>query len=337
MKKILVFVLILGVMLMQTACGIAKPEPNKQDAAKLTKVKLILDYVPNTNHTGIYVAKEKGYYEKEGIDLEIVEPVGGVTNTLIATGKGDFGISYQEDVTYARAGKDKLPIKAIATIIQHNTSGMASLKAKGIETPKDFEGKTYAGWGSPAEAAVLKAIMKSEGADPTKLKIVAADNLNYGALGKDIDLMWFFWAWDAIPAKEEGLDLNFVFLKDYDKRLDYYTPVIVTNEDMMNNKPELVKSFLAATQKGYEDVIENPDEGAEIISKYVTSYDKNILKKSQEYLAAKYIDDSEHWGEMKSEVWKGYMDFMKENHLIDEVIKPEECFTNEFLPYNNLK
>ncbi|MGP1570359.1 MAG: ABC transporter substrate-binding protein [Eubacteriales bacterium] len=337
MKKIFIFTIILSLLILQTSCAHKSIHMSLVNEKELTKVKLILDFVPNTNHTGIYVAKEKGYYGQEGIDLDIVEPVDGVANTLVATGKGDFGISYQEDVTYARTGNEKLPIKAIATIVQHNTSGIVSVKSKGISIPHDFEGKTYAGWGSPAEAAVLKAIMKASGADPSKLKIVVADNLDYSALNKEIDLMWFFWAWDVIPAKEAGIDLNFISLQNYDNRLDYYTPVIVTNENIIQKNPNLARAFLKATQRGYEYAIKNPDEGAKIISKYVTSYDENVLKKSQEYLSDKYIDDSEHWGKMKREVWKGYMDFMKENDLIENMVEPEECFTNEFLPYNEQK
>lgn len=333
MKKILICLLVFSMVVM-TACGDGKNENAIKKVQKNQKVTLILDFIPNTNHTGIYIAKEKGYYKEEGIDLEITEPIDGVSNTLVATGKGDFGISYQEDVTYAKTARNKLPIRAIATLIQHNTSGIASAKEKGIEAPKDFEGRTYAGWGSPAEEAVLRAIMKAGGADPEKLNMIVADDLNYTALAKGIDLLWLFWAWDVVPAQNAGVELNFVPLATYDKRLDYYTPIIVANEDVLKNNPKMVRAFLRATARGYKDAIEDPGLGAEIMSKYVISYDKEILKKSQEYLAGKYIDDSENWGEMKSEVWEGYMDFMKENGLIEKIVDPKECFTNEFLPYN---
>ena len=91
----------------------------------------------------MYVALDKGYYEEEGLDVEIIEPTDGATATLIAQQKGTFGISYQEDVTIALTSADPLPIKAVATLIQHNTSGFVSLADSGIESPADFEGKTY--------------------------------------------------------------------------------------------------------------------------------------------------------------------------------------------------
>ena len=112
----------------------------KTDSDELDEVTVILDYVANTNHTGMYVALDQGMYEAEGLKVNIVEPTEGATATLIAVGKGDFGISYQEDVTIALASKDPLPIKAIATIIQHNTSGFVTAADKDITSPKDFEG-----------------------------------------------------------------------------------------------------------------------------------------------------------------------------------------------------
>lgn len=334
MKRIFALALVLCLALTQMACKAPKVEEFKKEQVELKKVTLILDYVPNTNHTGFYVGKAKGFFEEEGIDLEIVEPVDGITNALVAKGTGDFGISYQEDVTYARVNEQPLPIRAIATIIQHNTSGLVSVKEKGIKTPKDFEGKTYAGWGSPAEEAVLKAIMKKSGATPKKLNIITADSVNYESLKDEIDLMWMFRAWDVIAAENEGMELNYMSISEYDQRLDYYTPVIVTSEEMIKYNPKLIKAFLKASEKGYKYAMENPKESAEILSEHVSNYDKNLLVKSQEYLADKYMEGTENWGEMKADVWKGYMEFMKEYGLINSEVEPEEMFTNEFLPYN---
>ena len=97
-----------------------------------TDVTVILDYIPNTNHTGMYVALERGYYAEAGLNVKIIEPTEGATNTLVALGKGDFGIAYQEDVTLARAMDEPLPIRAIAALIQHNTSGLVSWVGKNI-------------------------------------------------------------------------------------------------------------------------------------------------------------------------------------------------------------
>ncbi len=330
-KKLLALGLILTLVMSMGACG-GKSQNDVEKEKKLRDVTVILDYVPNTNHTGIYAAKDLGYYEEAGLNVNIIEPTDGATATLIAAGKGDFGISYQEDVTYALAAEDPLPIKAIAAVIQHNTSGFAAYKGKNITSPKDFEGKTYSGWGSPGEEAVIHAVMEKSGADFKKLKMITTDSLSYDMLKGDIDIIWMFWAWDGIGAKRQGIDVNYMELRELDPRLDYYTPVIIANDSTLEKDPEMVKAFLAATTKGYEYAIANSDAAAEILHKYADSYDLDMLKESQAYLAGKYSEDSDTWGLMKDSVWDNYTDFMMENGLIKKKIAASDCYTNEFLP-----
>lgn len=328
MKKKLWIVVCICLALSMTACG-GKEDPATQGG--LTPVTVVLDYTPNTNHTGLYAALDLGYYEEQGLDVKIIEPADGTTATLIAAGKGDFGISYQEDVTYALTAEEPLPIKAIATIIQHNTSGFASHKDKNIKSPKDFEGKVYAGWGAPSEEAVIKAVMHSAGADPEKISMVTSDGSGYNVLADKVDLMWFFWAWDGISSQMDGLPIDYMELRQLDPRLDYYTPVIIANNDTIENNPEMVKKFMDATKKGYEYTIENPQDAAKVIHKYAPDYDLEMLTKSQEYLKDKYSEDSQVWGLMKDEVWDGYTEFMVENGLIEKAIPAKDCYTNAFL------
>ena len=302
------------------------------DSKELDEVTVILDYVANTNHTGMYVALDQGLYEAEGLKVNIVEPTEGATATLVAVGKGDFGISYQEDVTIALASEDPLPIKAIAAIIQHNTSGFATYKDKDIKSPKDFEGKTYAGWGGPGEEAVIKAVMAQDGADFSKLNMVISDGSGFAALKDQVDIMWFFEGWDVVKCKLADFPIDYMEVRQLDERLDYYTPVIITNNELAETNPDLVKRFLKATTEGYEYAIDNPKESDEILHKYAPDYDMDLLNDSQEYLSAKYAEDTDRWGEMKDEVWDNYTDFMVEYGVIDEAIPASDCYTNEFLP-----
>lgn len=295
-------------------------------------VTVILDYVANTNHTGLYVALDQGYYKEAGMDVSIVEPTEGATATLIAVGKGDFGISYQEDVTIARTSDDPLPVKAVAALIQHNTSGFVTYGDKDIHSPKDFEGKTYAGWGGPGEEAVLKAVMAKDGGDFSKLDMVISDGSGFEALKDKVDVMWFYEGWDNVKCRMNDFPINYMELRQLDERLDYYTPVIIASEDTLKNKPEMTKKFLEATAKGYRYAIEHPKESAEILHKYAPDYSLEMLTMSQEYLAGKYMEDTKRWGEMKDSVWDNYTDFMVEYGVIEEDIPADQCYTNEFLP-----
>lgn len=300
---------------------------------ELTKVTVILDWTPNTNHTGLYVAKDKGYYKEEGLDVEIIQPSEATVGNLIAAGKGDFGVSYQEDLTYARTSDTPLPIKAIAAIIQHNTSGLAAPKDKNIKTVKDFEGKTYGGWGSPSENAVLQAVMQKEGADFSKLKIVNMGEQDFFAATKgDVDFAWIYEGWAGIEAKLKNIPINFIELRKLNSDLDYYTPILIANEDTLKNKPDLVKKFMKATSKGYEFSMEKPEEAADVLLNNAPELDKALVVESQKYLKDKYKEDASRWGEMKASVWNNYTKFLLNNKLINKDMKAEDAFTNDFLP-----
>lgn len=316
-----------------TAVQSEETEPvEDEDSAPVEDVTVILDYVANTNHTGMYVALDQGYYEEMGLNVNIVEPTEGATATLVAVGKGDFGISYQEDVTIALTSEEPLPIKAIAAIIQHNTSGFVTSADKNITSPKDFEGKTYAGWGGPGESAVLEAVMTQAGADFSKLNMVISDGSGFAALKDQVDIMWFFEGWDNITCKLNDFPINYMPVRELDDRLDYYTPVIIANTDTLSRRPEMVRKFLRATERGYLYAIEHPQESAEILHKYAPDYSLEMLTMSQEFLSEKYMEDTEVWGSMSDETWDNYTDFMVEYGVIDEAIPAADCYTNEFLP-----
>lgn len=316
-------------------------EPNQSEESDQTegakeeiqKVTFILDWLPNTNHTGIYAALEKGYFEEEGLEVEIVQPQEGDVNALVGAGKGEFGVSFQEQVTMARTVKDSIPIKAVAAIIQHNTSGFAAPVDKEIKSPKDFEGKKYGGWGTDIETAFLKTLMKKENADFQKLEILDVVSYDFiTSVKNDVDFQWIYYGWDGIAAEVKDFPIDFIKLQDVDPKLDFYTPVIITNEDTIKNKPELIKKFLSAATKGYEFSIENPEQAVEYLLKHAPETDKEIAIASQNYLAKEYKKDADRWGEMKLEIWKNFGDWMYENGLLENKLDAKEAFTNEFLP-----
>jgi ABC-type nitrate/sulfonate/bicarbonate transport system substrate-binding protein len=333
MKKIISILIALFVLTMALSGCSKGDNTTPQPQQELKKVKVLLDWVPNTNHTGLYVAKDKGYYAEEGLDVEIIQPAEGGSADLIAAGQGEFGISYQEQVTYAKTAENPLPIKAIAAIIQHNTSGFASPVSKNIKTPKDFEGKKYGGWGSPVEEAMIKALMEKEGADFKKVQMVnigAADF--FTSTQNDVDFSWIYYGWDGIAAKIKNQPIDFIKLQDVEKNLDFYTPVIIAKNDLMKNDPELVKKFLSATSKGYEYAIQSPEDAVNSLLKAAPEIDKTIAVESQKYLANEYKADAPRWGEMKQEIWENYSNWLFEKGLLAKKLNVNEAYTNEYLP-----
>ena len=305
--------------------------PAKDKEIALQNVTFVLDWTPNTNHTGIYAAKVKGFFEKEGLNVSIIQPGESSADQLVASNSAQFGISYQEGVTFARSSN--VPLVSIATVIQHNTSGFGSLKSKEINSPLDFEGKKYGGWGSEVEAAMVKQVVKDAGGDPEKVEILTTGTLDFLTASEtnQIDFAWIFEGWDYINATSKGAEINYISLGELSDVFDYYTPIIVTNEDNINNNPELVKSFMSAVQEGYKYAIENPDEAAECLLELAPELDRELVFKSQNYLASKYQDDAPYWGMQKKEVWERYMNWLYENEFIPSLLDVEQAFTNEFL------
>ncbi|MFC5532359.1 ABC transporter substrate-binding protein [Cohnella yongneupensis] len=300
-------------------------------SGELQKVTLVLDWTPNTNHTGLYVAQEQGLWKKHGLDVEIIQPPEAGASALVAGGTAEFGIGAQESMILAR--EQGLPLVSIAPIIQHNTSGFASPVDRNIKEPKDFEGKTYGGWGSPAEEAVIGSMMNVQGADVKKVNFVAAGSADFfTAVKKGIDFEWIFYGWDGIQAELRKEPVNMVYLTDYSKQLDYYTPLILTNEKLIKEKPEVVREFLAGASEGYQFAIDHPDESADILIKAVPEINAELVKASQKWLSPKYKDDAPRWGEQKREVWSGYGDWLKQNKLLDKDLDYDAMFTTEFLP-----
>lgn len=326
---------LISIIFIGAICGFLLHNTPKAKVKGLQKITVLLDWVPNTNHTGIYVAQDKGYFKEEGLDVKIIQPSDGGCADLVAAGKGEFGISYQEEVTYARTSTTPLPIIAIAAILQHNTSGFASPKTKNIVTPKDFEGKKYGGWGSPSETAILKAIMEKSGANFSKLKMVNIGASDFfSSVQRDVDFSWIYYGWDGIAAGIKKMPINFIKLTDLDKNLDYYTPLIITNENIVKNNPELAKKFLRAVSKGYNYCITNPKSAVLSLLKYAPQTDKKIAIASAVYLAKEYKAEAPRWGEMKDSIWANYSNWMFQKGLLKNKLDIKNAYTNRFLPKN---
>jgi ABC-type nitrate/sulfonate/bicarbonate transport system substrate-binding protein len=315
------------------AAPTAAAGPEAAQPADLTPVTLMLDWVPNTNHTGIYVAQANGYFEEAGLNVSIVEPGEVFAEQAVVGGGADFGVSFQEQVTLARA--DGVPLVSIAAMIQHNTSGFASRADVGVQSPADFEGLRYGAFGSPFEEPTLRVLMQCDGADFDQLEIVNVGFADPLALleEKQVDLAWIFYGWQGFQAQQQGVDLSIVMMDDwFDCIPDYYTPIMITSEQTIAERPEVVKAFLGALSRGYQFAEENPQAAADILVEAVPELDSDLVQASQAWLSPRYQDDAPRWGEQQASVWADYSQWMADNGILDAPIDAEAAFTNEFLP-----
>lgn len=298
------------------------------------KVSVMLDWVPNTNHTGLYVAQERGYFKEQGLTVEILPLAeGSSVEQVVASGKVQFGISSSEPLAKARS--ESVPIVSIAPIIQHDTSGFASLKKANITRPKDFEGRRYASFGSPTEKALIGKLMQADGGDINKVEFVETGDADFLTLAQkgQVDFAWVFEGWEVIDGKLRGLELNYMPLTAWKQVIpDYYTPIFITNEEMTQKRGDIVKKFLAATSKGYNDAIADPKGTGDILAKATPETSKELIQQSQAFLAKQYKADAPRWGDQKSEVWQTFAAFMTEQKLLAKPFDPTKAFTTQFLP-----
>ncbi len=220
----------------------------------------MLDWTPNTNHTGVYVALDKGSFADAGLDVEILQPPEEGALPLVASGKAQFCVTFQENIAEAITSTTPMDVKAVAAILQHNTSGIISLKEDGINSPKDMENKVYATWDTPVEKAILKQVITKDGGDFEKVEMVPATVTDVvSALQANVDAVWILLRLEASRQNWRILTRTISWLKDIDPVLDFYTPVIASSNAYLNELTRTPpKAFLAACDKGYEYAIKNP-------------------------------------------------------------------------------
>ena len=271
-------------------------------------LRVVLDWTPNTNHTGIYVAKEKGWYHDAGLDVSVVQP--GQDSTSIqqlAAGKADVVVSTQEEVIAARA--QGIPVVSVAAILQHNTSSLVALKKSGIASITDLGGHTYGGYGGPLEESLVKKLTACGGGDPSTVKIVQAGDADYriGMQRGDYDFVWIFDGWDGIRYKDiDKLDVTSIpFIDHTDCIPDWYTPVLATSEKLAAQHPDELARFMHATYRGYRFAISDPKASASILDEAVPELDPKLVALSADFLSTRYADDPARWGHQDLDIWNG--------------------------------
>lgn len=316
-----------------------QPQKTSPQIKKLTDVSVTLDWTPNTNHTGMYVALAKGWYKEQGLNVKIL-PYSSTTSpdVLVTSGKADIGVSATEGVVADAATGN--PVVSIAAIIQHNTSGFIALADNGITSPKDFDGKIDGGSGSPLETAVVNALIKKDGGKGN-FKNVSLDVEAMQALeSKKVDFVWVFEGWEVIQAKRQGFKVVYFPSIQYDIP-DYYTPVLITSPAEIKEKPDLLKKFMKATAKGYTYAIAHPKEAAQMLINGApkgTFPDTGFVFASQDFLSAHYVDQGRPWGLQDKKEWHEYPQFMIDaGAALDKNGKPvksldfDTLYTNKFL------
>jgi ABC-type nitrate/sulfonate/bicarbonate transport system substrate-binding protein len=339
--------LLVIVALLLAGCGGAStgggaPTAGPAAGGTPTRVSVALDWTPNTNHTGVYVAQQQGWYAAEGLEVQILPyAAGNAPDVQVGAGRADFGFSFTEAVTVARAA-DR-PVVSLAAVIQKATSAFVTLKDSGLDRPAKLEGRRYAGFGAPFEEPVIETVITCDGGRGGRVENITTNVFGFQALvAKQADFVWIFQGWEGVAARRANVELNAFPPTDFCVP-NYYTPVIITNERMIAERAEVVRRFMRATARGYEYAVSNPAEAAELLIKAAppgSFPDPGLVRDSAQWLAPKYKEGKARWGEQDLQVWTDYPRFMIRSgrlkdgngQAVSRDLDYARFFTNEFLP-----
>jgi ABC-type nitrate/sulfonate/bicarbonate transport system substrate-binding protein len=340
--------LALAAALLVSACG--GPSPSRTPSvsaapsASFTQatVRLALDWTPNTNHTGFFVARHQGWYADAGIALQILPYAQTAPEALLAAHQAECGIGFQDSLTFAATKGAN--ITSVMAILQHAGSEIAVLDSSTIRRPRDLDGKTYGGFSYPAEIPTVKFVIQHDGGKGD-FKDVKIDTAAYEALyAKRVDATITFTAWEGIEAQERNIKLRYFAFTDYGFP-DFYQVVLACDRDWLVREPDVARRFVAATVRGFQMAATDPDGAAAIlVGENPGVFDANpaLPKASAEFLAQEgfYVNSTGQVGPQTLEQWQGYSGFLYDQKLlVDAFGKPlaaapnyASLFSNDFLP-----
>ena len=273
-------------------------------------VRVALDWTPNTNHSGLYVAQQLGWFRDAGLNVEILPYNQTSPDTLVASGAADFGISFQSSFTYSKAtGAD---ITSVMAVLQHWATEIA-VKADrpDIRTPRDLDGKTYAGFGEPGEVPKMSAVIKAAGGRGD-FQTVQLGTSSYEALyAGQADFTEPFVAWEGIEATLRGEPLRTFRYTDYGFP-DSYNVLLIGNSTWLRDHPDESTRFVQAAQRGYQLAADDPAQGAKLLSEANPGAftDPRLVEESSTMLAERYLrDERGRVGTQTAQRWAGYSGF----------------------------
>ncbi len=308
-----------------------------------TPIRLALDWTPNTNHTGFYVALARGLYKKAGLAVEIIIPEEDnyqlTPAKRVATGQAELAITPSESIISFQT--NGVPLVAVAAVLARDASAIVTLKQSGIDRPQKLDGKVYASYGARYEDDIIRQMIQNDGGrgqfisrQPARLDIWQT------LLTNEADATWIFLPWEGVQADLKGIDLNQFLLDDFE--IPYgYSPVLTANRDWAGDHADEMRRFMEATSAGFRFAVEDPDEAARLLmetAKHPTLKNRNFVEQSQLLASSYYLDGDGQWGFMHKGVWASFANWLTRNHLVADNegeliqrIDANDLFTNEFL------
>ena len=305
-------------------------------------IRLALDWTPNTNHTGFYVALAQGLYENAQVSVVISTPDQDDYQTTparqLAQGQVDLAVAPSESViSYQTNG---VPLVAIAALLARDASAIVTLERSGIERPQQLDNRVYGSYSARYEDEIVRQLIRNDGGQGAfETNKPARLNLWQALLDQQVDATWIFLPWEGVEAAVKNVGLNVFKLGDYG--IPYgYSPILMANRDWATQHADGLRKFMQATSAGFRWAAEHPAEAAQLLmdtAKHPTLNDPNFLQQSQRTVAGYYLDAEGQWGLMEPTVWEQFIQWLTERQLLtvdtgsDNPLDVKQLYTNEFL------
>ncbi|MDV7090845.1 ABC transporter substrate-binding protein [Rhodococcus sp. IEGM 248] len=303
-------------------------------------IRFALDWTPNTNHTGLFVAQQEGWFADAGLDVQVLPYNDTSPDTLVDAGNAEFGVSFQSSATFSKAAGAQTT--SVMAPLQHWATGIAVKADRAdITRPRDLDGKIYAGFADPDGEETLKQIIRNDGGKGEFTTVTLGTSAYEAVYSGTADFTVSFFGWEGIEAEHQGTPMRYFHYTDYGFP-DAYALVIEGNEQWMADHPEQARKFVQALQRGYQFAADRPDEAAQILidANPGAFTDESLVRESQQMLSSEYMKDSSgKVGTQTAEQWAGYSGFLFKHGLLTGpdgaplTTEPDwsTYFTNEYL------
>ena len=292
-------------------------------------VKLALDWYPNANHLGLYIAQEKGYFEEENLEVTMYTPSDPSTVLqTVGAGQDDFGMSYQPDVLLAR--NEDVPVVSVLGVVQHPLNSLMTLESSGITRPGQLAGKKVGYPGIPTNEPLLETMLKADGLSGLQdIELVNIGwNISESLIGEKVDaVVGAYWTHESIHMNNIGYPVNVMRMEEWGVP-DYYELVLVTGEKYLEENEDVVERFVRAIKRGYDDAIEEPQAGVDIlVSQNPDEIDEAIDRPGADLLVEMWqLPSGGGFGTQEDGRWDSFVQWMKDNGMLDQSLDASAAY-----------